>query len=88
MPKSKNHFKYYGQQMNILTNVRLWYVFGIVIGVPSVRWRIGAVWSPSVHQHFVKKRESFLSYGPCIGFDIDEEISVRHIYFGSSPSSR
>ena len=79
-PISKDYFQSHGQQMNILTNARLWYVFGIVIGVPSVRWRIGAVWSPSVHQHFVDKKEDSFSYGPCTGFGVDEEIGIWPAY--------
>ena len=79
-PISKDYFQSHGQQMKILTNARLWYVFGIVIGVPSVRWRIGAVWSPSVQQHLADTNEEFFSYGPCIGFDIDGEIGIWPAY--------
>ena len=62
--------------MNILANIRLWCVVGIVIGALSVRCRTSAVWSPSMHQYITNLQQDLFSYGPCIGIEIDKEIGI------------
>ena len=51
--------------MGILMNIPLWCVYGILFGVPSVKWGTGAVWSPDVQQFNIN--QDLFYYGADLG---------------------